>query len=115
MFVPSYLVYRGAITEDVVSNTGNFFSFGGVQYMTFFIVLLMTNSMLNIDKKVLLKCIAKFIPLLVVTIWGALFVTAVVGKMLGIDVVQSATEFVFPIMGSGTSGAAALSQMLLLD
>lgn len=111
MFVPSFFVYCGVIKEGVAANTSNFFSFGGVQYMTFFIVLLMTNSMLNIHKDVLLKCIAKFIPLLLITIIGSITVTAIVGRILGVSVSEAVTQFVFPILGSGTSGAAALSQI----
>lgn len=111
MFVPSYMVYRGVITEQVVTNTANFFSFSGVQYMTFFIVLLMTNSMLNIEKKVLLQCIARFIPLSFITVIGAILGTALVGKFFGVSLGESISNFVLPIMGSGTSGAAALSQI----
>ena len=111
IFVPSYLVFKGVITEGVVDSTKNFFSFGGVQYLTFFIVVLMTNSMLNIDKKVLGKCIGRFIPLLLITVLGALGITVLVGVLLGVDVKTTTTEFVFPIMASGTSGAAALNQI----
>lgn len=88
------------------------FFYDGFGFLTIFISLLIVSSILNVNRRQLLKAFLGYIP----AILGGIFMSAVLGigaaKICGIDVIEVLTVYALPIMGGGTgAGAVPLSEM----
>ncbi len=87
--------------------------FNGKQdFLTLYIIFLITGSVLALDRKLLLKSFAGYIP----AILGGLALAAVMGVIggfiFGIGPVDIVVKYVLPIMGGGNgAGAVPLSQI----
>ncbi len=110
MMVPSYMVYRGWIPENTVEAVTNFYT--GVSFQTLFICLLMSSSLLMIDRDTLIKSIVRYIPTLLAGIVGAAVVGSAVGMIMGYNLPDLICNYVLPIMGGGNgAGAVPMSQV----
>ena len=81
-------------------------------FLTFFIIFLITGSILSLDRKLLLRSFAGYIP----TILGGLVDAGVLGiaagLLFGVNPVNILLKYVLPIMGGGNgAGAVPLSQI----
>lgn len=81
-------------------------------FLSFFIIFLITGSILSLDRKLLLRSFAGYIP----AIFGGLIGSALLGILAGILFGKSPTDvvlrYVLPVMGGGNgAGAVPLSQI----
>lgn len=79
----------------------------GTNFLTLFIAVLITGSVLSVERKLLLKALVGYIPTIVIGVAGAMLFGVVAGLLTGISPTNVLTMYVLPIMGGGT-GAGAL-------
>lgn len=110
-FGTSLMMFFGWIPEKYADSISTFIS-GDTGFLTFFIVLLITGSILSLQREVLLKSFAGYIP----AILGGLVVAGLLGVLAGLPFGVGPSEiiikYVLPIMGGGNGGGAVpLSQI----
>lgn len=110
-FGTAVLKMYGIIPEKYVSSI-NWFISGEVGFLNFFIIFLITGSILSLDRDILLRSFAGYIP----AILGGLVVSMgfgiAAGLVFGISPSDIAIKYVLPIMGGGNgAGAVPLSQI----
>ncbi|MBS6646652.1 MAG: 2-hydroxycarboxylate transporter family protein [Clostridiaceae bacterium] len=110
MMLPSFLVYRGIITEKYVEGVTLFFDTAG--YQTMFICILMACAFVIIDRDTLIQSIVRYIPTILAGVAGAAILGCIVGVALGNTIPELVTYYVLPIMGGGNgAGAIPMSQI----
>ncbi|MEY8462934.1 2-hydroxycarboxylate transporter family protein [Streptococcus merionis] len=106
----SALVYFKAIPEKYVTLMN--WATEDVNFLTFFIVILITGSILGLERKLLLRSMAGYIPAILGGVAGAGLIGAIFGLMFGISPADVMIKYVLPIMGGGNgAGAVPLSQI----
>lgn len=81
-------------------------------FLNVFITMLVVGSLLGIDRDVLIKSGALYIPTLLCSLLGACIFGAVAGMILGNDPMYIITAYVMPIMGGGAgAGAVPMAQV----
>lgn len=103
--VSAYLVYSNRIPQNTIDTITYFVK--DTDFLDLFIAVLITGSMLAVSRKVLLKAIVGYIPIIIAGIAGAMLFGIVSGFLVGIPASKIITMYVLPIMGGG-SGAGAL-------
>ena len=107
-FLPSWLVYAGALPQPLVKSISDFTDQSNVLYL--FIAAVIVGSILGMDRRVL---IAGFVKIFVPLITGSLAAFAVgcgVGTALGLGFRHTLFKVVAPIMAGGVGeGAIPLS------
>ena len=101
----AYLVYSGIMPEQSINAVTEFME--GTNFLTLFIAVLITGSVLSVERKLLLKALVGYIPTIVIGVAGAMLFGVVAGLLTGISPTNVLTMYVLPIMGGGT-GAGAL-------
>lgn len=85
---------------------------GEVDFLTFFIVILITGSVLGLERKLLLKSIAGYVPAILGGVAGAGLLGIGVGLLFGVSPADTMIQYVLPVMGGGNgAGAVPLSQI----
>lgn len=106
----AFLVYKNIIPEDYVKLMDNVTSDMGV--LNFFIIMLITGSILGLNRKLMLKSFAGYIPAILGGVAGAALLGILAGLVLGINPANAVLKYVLPIMGGGNgAGAIPLSQI----
>lgn len=83
-----------------------------VNFLTFFIIFLITGSILALDRKLLIKSFAGYIPAIFGGLIGAAILGIAGGLVFGISPKLILLNYVLPIMGGGNgAGAVPLSQI----
>ena len=83
-----------------------------VDFLSFFIIFLITGSILSLDRKLLLRSFAGYIPAIFGGLIGASILGVVAGLPFGINPVDVIIKYMLPIMGGGNgAGAVPLSQI----
>ncbi|MDU2065430.1 MAG: 2-hydroxycarboxylate transporter family protein [Sporomusaceae bacterium] len=84
----------------------------GAGMLDFFIAIIITSSILSIDRKLLVKAVGGFIPMVIVGTATA-FVMAILGGLLvGVSYQDCLLNYALPIMGGGNgAGAIPMSQI----
>lgn len=81
-------------------------------FLSFFIVFLITGSILALDRKLLIRSFAGYIPAIFGGLIGAGILGVIAGLLFGISPVDIILKYVMPIMGGGNgAGAVPLSQI----
>ena len=81
-------------------------------FLSFFIVFLITGSILALDRKLLIRSFAGYIPAIFGGLIGAGLLGCAAGLIFGVDPVNILLKYVLPIMGGGNgAGAVPLSQI----
>lgn len=81
-------------------------------FLSFFIIFLITGSILALDRKLLIKSFAGYIPAIFGGLLGAGVLGVVAGLIFGIDPTNVILKYVLPVMGGGNgAGAVPLSQI----
>lgn len=81
-------------------------------FLDLYILVLITGSVLAVDRKMLLKSFAGYIPTIIVGVIGALSLAGLVGAVTGIGAVEAITTFAIPVMGGGNgAGIQPMSRM----
>lgn len=100
----------GLIGEKTVAalNTFN----GSTGFLNLYILVLITGSVLSIDRKLLLKSFLGFIPCILGGVVFALGLAGLVGAITGVGAVEAICTFAIPIMGGGNgAGITPMSKM----
>ncbi len=81
-------------------------------FLSFFIIFLITGSILALDRKLLIRSFAGYIPAIFGGLIGAGLLGSLAGIIFGINPVLIVLKYVLPIMGGGNgAGAVPLSQI----
>ncbi|MDO4267574.1 MAG: 2-hydroxycarboxylate transporter family protein [Eubacteriales bacterium] len=111
-FGVALLKYFGLIPTEAIDNINRIISGDDVNLLEFYIVFLIVGSVLALEKDILVKSFAGYIPailggLVVSTLFGVL-----VGLPFGIAPTDAIMRYVLPIMGGGHgAGAVPLSNI----
>lgn len=83
-----------------------------IDFLTMFIVMLITGSILALDRKLMIKSFVGYIPAILGGLVGAFIFGCITGLVFGISPAEVALKYVLPIMGGGNgAGAVPLSQI----
>lgn len=100
----------GAFTKEVVSATSSFMSDWG--FLDFYIAALICGSILGMNRKLLVKASAKFIPVALLSMVIGFFATGAVGALLGQGFGHSVMYISFAQMAGGMgAGIVPLSKI----
>ena len=81
-------------------------------FLTLFIVILITGSILGLERKLLLRSMAGYIPAILGGVVGAALLGIITGLLFGINPADVVIRYVLPVMGGGNgAGAVPLSQI----
>ena len=110
-FGVSILKYFSLIPQEAIDNINSFVS-DDANFLEFFIVMLIVGSVLALDRDILLKSFAGYIP----AIFGGLIVATILGVVtgliFGVNPADTIIKYVLPIMGGGNgAGAVPLSNI----
>ena len=110
-FGVAILKYFNIIPEEAINNINSFIS-DDANFLEMFIVMLIVGSVLALDRDILLRSFAGYIP----AILGGLAVACVLGvlggMLFGVSPTDSIVKYVLPVMGGGNgAGAVPLSQI----
>lgn len=110
-FGTAVLKQLNLIPEGYVELIGNIVQ-GDVNLLNIFIIALIMGSILSLDRKVLLRSFAGYIPTILGGLLGAAVLGGLVGIVFGVKPVDMIIKYVLPIMGGGNgAGAVPLSQI----
>ncbi len=96
--------HLGWIPEKYVEAIDTFT--GDVNFLTVFIVVLITGSVLSLDRKTLLKSFIGYFPAILGGLVGAMGLGILAGLVFGVTPARIITHYVLPIMGGGNGGGA---------
>lgn len=110
-FGVAVMKYYGLIPEAAIKNINSFVS-DDANFLEFFIIMLITGSVLALDRDILLRSFFGYIP----AILGGLAVAALfgiaIGLVFGVSPADAVIRYVLPIMGGGNgAGAVPLSDI----
>lgn len=81
-------------------------------FLSFFIVFLIVGSILSLDRKLLIRSFAGYLPAIFGGLIGASLLGILAGLLFGISPVNVLIKYMLPIMGGGNgAGAVPLSQI----
>ncbi|ABR49364.1 Citrate carrier protein [Alkaliphilus metalliredigens QYMF] len=100
----AYLVYQGILPERYVDSTTNFMASTG--FLTLFITVLITGSILSVNRKLLIKSFAGYIPAILGGVAGAMLLGGIGGLFIGVPFKDVVMRYVLPVMGGGNGGGA---------
>lgn len=111
-FGVALLKFFGLIPQEAIDNINFIISGDEVNLLELYIVFLIVGSVLALDKDILLKSFAGYIP----AILGGLVVSSLFGVLaglaFGVDPATAIMKYVLPIMGGGNgAGAVPLSNI----
>ncbi|SNS59328.1 citrate carrier protein, CCS family [Anaerovirgula multivorans] len=101
----AYLVYAGIMPEKTIDTISGFIE--STNFLNLFISVLITGSILSVNRKLLVRALAGYIPTIIFGVLGAMILGTIGGLITGISPREVITMYVLPIMGGGT-GAGAL-------
>ena len=103
----AFLTYWGVIPAPVVSSITEFIDSG---FLTLFICGLITGSLFNIDRTLLLRASLKLLPVAVVSVFVGVLTCGLMGILIGNGFWDSILYIVVPMTSGGmTAGAIPLS------
>ena len=110
-FGTAILKHFGLIPEEFVDNV-NWLISDDVNVLEFFIMTLIVGSILSLDRDILLKSFAGYIPAILGGLVVASLFGVVGGLVFGVSPANAIIKYVLPIMGGGNgAGAVPLSQI----
>lgn len=104
------LVYYNVLPAEYVEliNWAN----DDVDFLTFFIVMLITGSVLGLERSLLIKSMAGYLPAILGGVAGAGVLGILTGLIFGVSPADTMIRYVLPVMGGGNgAGAVPLSQI----
>ena len=100
----AFLVYKGLIPDTAVETVKIFMD--TTDFLDLFIAVLITGSILSVNRKLLLKAFAGYLPAILAGVAGAIGLGIAGGMIFGVSPADIATRYVLPIMGGGTGAGA---------
>lgn len=106
----SLLVYLNVLSENTVTGIDEMMK--STDLITFYAAVLITGSILSIERKSLIKSFAGYIPTVLAGLVGACAGGLLGGVIFGISIKDVLLYYFLPIMGPGTgAGAVPMSQI----
>jgi Na+/citrate or Na+/malate symporter len=107
-FLPSYLVYRHWLPDDLVDTVTTFTK--GTNFIYLYITAIIVGSILGMDRRLLLSGIMKiFVPLIAGSV-AALMIASLVSLAIGVPLSNAIPMIIVPVMAGGVGeGAIPLS------
>ena len=100
----------GVLPECVVKNATGWMN--EYSFLNLFISFLIVGSLLGLDRKLLVKSSALYLPAIIAGVIGSIVFGALGGILFGKDPVQVVMAYVLPIMGGGAgAGAIPMAQV----
>lgn len=93
------------IPESLVETLNNFN--GSTGFLNLYILVLITGSVLSVNRKLLLKSFGGYIPCILAAIAGSFILAALAGIVTGVGPLDAIMSYALPIMGGG-NGAGAI-------
>ncbi len=85
---------------------------GKTGFLDFYILVLITGSVLSVNRKTLIKSFVGFIPTILAGILCALGLAGIVGEITGVGAVDAIATYAIPVMGGGNgAGITPMSKM----
>lgn len=110
LFGSSALVALNIIPDEIATQAGDFLLAGG--FVNIALAALIIGSIFGMNRKLLIKAIAFYLPCILGGLVVALLLVGGVGMLIGYGFKEAILYIGVPIMGGGTSaGAVPLSQM----
>lgn len=110
IFGSAALVNYGIIPESSVTIMTSFMK--GESFLSFYIAALITGSILGMDRKLLLKAAARYLPVILGGVLISVLLTGFAGMAIGYGFKEAILYISIPIMGGGMgAGAVPLSQI----
>lgn len=110
-FLGTALLTHFAVIPDKYVKSIDVFT-GKTGFLTVFIVILITGSVLSLDRHTLLKSFVGYFPAILGGVAAAMICGIIAGLFFNISPYRIITHYVLPIMGGGNGGGAVpLSQM----
>lgn len=104
------LVHMGMMPQNIVKISKGWMS--TYSFLNVFITFLIVGSLLGLDRKVLLRSSALYMPALLASLAGAGIFGVLGGFVFGISPAEILTAYVLPIMGGGAgAGAVPMAQV----
>ncbi len=98
--------------EGFIANVDVFYNENPIRFLEIFIPALIVGSILTVNRKILLKSVGGYLPLILIGVAGASIFAIVVGMLFGIAPSEIMMKYVLPVMGGGTgAGAMPMSEM----
>lgn len=106
----AWFVHAGLLTDREVTTVTNVMKSTG--FLNLFIAVLITGSILAVNRKLLLKSLVGYIPTILAAVLGASILGITAGMVFGISPSNIMMLYVLPIMGGGNgAGAIPLSEI----
>lgn len=111
-FFGAAILLQLKLIPDVYVESVNNFIGGDMDFLTLFIIILITGSVLSLEKDILLKSFVGYLPALLGGLIASMLFGVLGGLVFGIDPSTVILKYVLPIMGGGNgAGAVPLSQI----
>ncbi len=108
--VAAWLVHMGWLTDNEIHTVSNVMK--KTDFLDLFIAVLITGSILAVNRKLLIRSLAGYIPTILAAVVGAAIMGVIGGWIFGISLQDILTLYVLPIMGGGNgAGAIPLSEI----
>ena len=110
IFGGSAIVYGKLLPEAVVTNCAVFMKSGG--FLDFYIAALIAGSIFGMERKLLLRAAARYLPCIIGAVGVALVAVSLFGRIFGMSSGESIAYIGIPIMGGGMgAGAVPISKV----
>ncbi len=110
IFGSAALVAFDLIPESAITIMSNFMK--GESFLDFYIAALITGSILGMDRKLLIRASARYLPVILGGVVVSFGLAGVVGMIMGYGAKEAILYVALPIMGGGMgAGAVPLSQI----
>lgn len=111
-FGVALLKYFNLIPADAIDNINRIISGDDVNLLEFYIIFLIVGSVLALEKDILLRSFAGYIPSILGGLVAAAILGVLAGLAFGVTPTESIMKYVLPIMGGGNgAGAVPLSNI----
>lgn len=111
-FGVALLKYFNLIPVDAIDNINRIISGNDVNLLEFYIIFLIVGSVLALEKDILLRSFAGYIPAILGGLVAAAILGVLAGLAFGVSPTESIMKYVLPIMGGGNgAGAVPLSNI----
>ncbi|SHO55185.1 citrate/sodium symporter CitS [Vibrio quintilis] len=108
--VAAWFVHAGLLTQREISTVTSVMK--KTDFLDLFIAVLITGSILAVNRKLLLKSLVGYIPTILAAVLGASIMGIIGGMIFGISLDRIMMLYVLPIMGGGNgAGAIPLSEI----
>lgn len=102
----------GLVSKAYIEPINEFIGGDQVGFMTFWIIILITGSVLSLNKKVLLKSFAGYLPAILGGLGCAMLFGVLAGLVFGVSPADAIIKYVLPVMGGGNgAGAVPMSEI----